>query len=96
MGTVRANKKFMPKEVMNANLKKGEIITREDKNGIVVLNWLDTRYVRVLTRKHAPEMVDINANSDSTSRQKNKQKPLLTKVKQGYIFLIKWVPIQLL
>ena len=61
---------------MNANLKKGEVIAREDKNGIVVLNWLDTRYVRVLTTKHAPEMVDINANSASTSRQINKQKPL--------------------
>ncbi|GLV46249.1 hypothetical protein CBL_12326 [Carabus blaptoides fortunei] len=76
VGTVRANKKFMPKEVMDAKLKKGEMIAREDKNGIVVLNWLDTRYVRVLTTKHAPEMVDLNVNSASTSRQKNKQKPL--------------------
>ena len=49
------------------------MIAREDKNGIVVLNWLDTRYVRVLTTKHAPEMVDIKGNSASTSRQKNKQ-----------------------
>lgn len=78
VGTVKANKKFMPKEVMNADFKKGEMIARENKNGIVVFNWLDTRYVRILetTTKHAPEMVDINANSASTSRQKNKQKPL--------------------
>ena len=60
----------MPKEVINANLKKGYMVARLDKNGIVRLNWLDTRYVRVLTRKHAPEIVDINANSASASRQK--------------------------
>ena len=29
-------------EFMNANLKKREMIAREDKNGILVLNWLDT------------------------------------------------------
>ena len=66
--------KFMPKKVLNANLKKGEMIAREDNNGIVVLNGLVTRYV--LTAKHAPEMVDINVNSTGKSRQKNTQKPL--------------------
>ena len=49
----------MPKEVINANLKKEEMIARDNK-----------------TTKHAPEMVDINANSASTSQQKNKEKPL--------------------
>ncbi|KAL3282522.1 hypothetical protein HHI36_005704, partial [Cryptolaemus montrouzieri] len=52
------------------------MIAREDENGIVVLNWLDTRYVRVLTTNHATEMVDINTNFACTSRQKNKQEPL--------------------
>ena len=44
MGTIRANKKFMPKYVLKANLKKGEMLTREDKNYVVrlVLNWLGT------------------------------------------------------
>ena len=48
---------------------------------------LGTRYVGVLTTKHAPKMVDINVNSATTSRQKCKQKPFqfvnITNVKQG-------------
>lgn len=77
VGTIRANKKWMPKEVMNAKLKRGEMIAKEDKNGIVVLNWLDTRNVRLLTTKHAPKMVDINVTFAGTSKRKNnKQKPL--------------------
>ena len=31
VGTVIANKKFMPKEALNANLKKAEMIARESK-----------------------------------------------------------------
>ena len=54
----------MPKEV----LKIGEMIAREDSNGIVVLKYYySTWYVNVLTTKHAPEMVDINVNSARTS-----------------------------
>ena len=33
------------------------MISREDQNGIVILNWKDTRYVRLLSTKHEPLMV---------------------------------------
>ncbi|CAK9829628.1 PiggyBac transposable element-derived protein 4, partial [Anthophora retusa] len=56
VGMVRHNKKFMPKAVMLHKLKRGEIISREDNNGIVVLKWRDARDVRVLSSKHAPLM----------------------------------------
>ena len=44
--------------------KKGDMITRKNNDGTVGLNWLSSRYVRVLTIKHALEIVDINANSN--------------------------------
>ena len=49
IGTVRHNKKFMPKNVMAYPLKRSEIISREDNNGIVVLKWRNVRDVRIST-----------------------------------------------
>ena len=60
VGTLRANKKHMPKEVLLAKLKKGEMVCQEDQNGIVIVKWKDTRDVRLLSTKHAPEMVPVN------------------------------------
>ncbi|XP_055910454.1 piggyBac transposable element-derived protein 4-like [Eupeodes corollae] len=89
VGTLRANKKFCPKEVMNAQLKRGEMVAREEENGIVVLKWKDTRDVRMLSTKHAPVMAAVSdqsipdPNIPSTSRgrrinrrQGNREKPL--------------------
>ncbi|CAK9796923.1 PiggyBac transposable element-derived protein 4 [Anthophora quadrimaculata] len=74
IGTVRYNKKFMPRFVMSYPLKRGQMIAREDDNGIVVLKWRDVRDVRILSTKHAPVMA---SNSDSTHRGRPpKQKPL--------------------
>ena len=53
VGTLRANKKDIPKTVLEAKLKRGELISNEDKNGVVILKWKDTHDVRVLTTKHA-------------------------------------------
>ncbi|KAJ8963692.1 hypothetical protein NQ314_005444 [Rhamnusium bicolor] len=60
VGTLRANKKHIPKEVLLAKLKKGEMISQEDQSGIVILKWKDTRDVRLLSTKHGPEMVPLN------------------------------------
>ncbi|XP_054744498.1 uncharacterized protein LOC129248912 [Anastrepha obliqua] len=73
VGTLRANKKHFPKEVMIAPIKKGEVVAREDPNGIVVLKWKDKRDVRMLSTKHAPIMVSTadgarNPEEPSTSR----------------------------
>ncbi|XP_043262470.1 piggyBac transposable element-derived protein 3-like [Colletes gigas] len=59
---------------MSYPLKRGEMIAREDDNGIVVLKWRDVRDVRMLSTKHAPIMI---STSDSTHRGRPpKQKPL--------------------
>lgn len=68
VGTLRANKKDIPKEVMLAKLKRGEVISMEDENGIVVLKWKDTRDVRMLSTKHAPTMIDIEPKPRSAPK----------------------------
>lgn len=60
VGTLRANKKHIPKEVLQAKIKKGEVISREDQNGIVILKWRDTRDVRLLSTKHPPILVPVH------------------------------------
>ncbi|XP_015437540.1 PREDICTED: piggyBac transposable element-derived protein 4-like [Dufourea novaeangliae] len=59
VGTLRNNKKFLPKDILHCKLRKGEMVSKEDDNGIVVLKWRDTRDVRILSTKHAPIMVPI-------------------------------------
>ena len=57
----RANEKHIPKEVLNAKLKKkrGGVVAKEDQDGVVILKWKDSREVRILTTKHAPVMVPM-------------------------------------
>ena len=59
VGTLRANKKHIPKEVLNTKLKRGEMVAKEDQDGVVILKWKDSREVRILTTKHAPVMVPV-------------------------------------
>lgn len=58
VGTLRKNRKGIPKEVLSTKLKKGEIIGRE-KNGIVILKWMDKREVLMLTTKHQANLVEV-------------------------------------
>lgn len=64
VGTLRANKRNIPKEVLQSKLKKGEIISREDQNGIVILKWRDTRDVRLLSTRHPPTMVPLHSRNN--------------------------------
>lgn len=70
VGTVRANKKKFPVEVLRAKLKRGQIVAKEDQHGIVLLTWRDARDVRMLSTMHAPDMItkeefDCARSSDS-------------------------------
>ncbi|KAK9744143.1 hypothetical protein QE152_g8001 [Popillia japonica] len=49
----------MPLEVIKSNLRRGELVAREDRSGIVILKWKDTRDVRLLSTKHAPLLVPV-------------------------------------
>ena len=42
VGTLRANRKDIPKDVLEEELKREALISRKDKNSAVVLKWKDT------------------------------------------------------
>lgn len=52
IGTVRSNRKNMPKELTELKLKKGEIAARSSR-GILALKWSDRKDVYLLSTKHA-------------------------------------------
>ncbi|CAK9833715.1 PiggyBac transposable element-derived protein 4 [Anthophora retusa] len=56
IGTLRPNRKENPKAVVTAKLRRGEVIARENRNGITVMKWKDKRDVLVLSTKHSNEM----------------------------------------
>ena len=51
-GTVRVNRRGLPKEVMGAKLKKGEMTSSEIKKGMLALKWQDKRPVNMLSTIH--------------------------------------------
>ncbi|XP_050518285.1 piggyBac transposable element-derived protein 4-like [Diabrotica virgifera virgifera] len=58
VGTLRKNRKGIPKEILSTKLKKGEIIGRQ-KDGIVLFKWKDKRDVLMLTTKHDETLVEV-------------------------------------
>lgn len=57
VGTIRKNRKGLPKNVVTARLKKGEIIGKENNTGIVVMKWKDQRDVLALSTYHNLDIV---------------------------------------
>lgn len=58
VGTLRSNRKFNPKNVIDAKLKKGEIISNKNENNILVLKWKDKRDVLMLSTKHNDNVIE--------------------------------------
>ncbi|CAH1963247.1 unnamed protein product [Acanthoscelides obtectus] len=59
MGTLRANRRGNPKEVVGAKLKKGEIKAKQVEHGISILKWKDKRDVLMLSTYHFNETLTI-------------------------------------
>lgn len=60
VGTLHSNRKFNPVSVVKAKLKKGEIMSSQSQNNIVVLKWKDKRDVLMLSTKHKNNTVIVN------------------------------------
>ena len=58
VGTVRKNRKNMPKDLRNLKLKKGEVDFRSSDNGLLALVWKDKKDVRMLSTMHTASMED--------------------------------------
>nr|CAH7736746.1 unnamed protein product [Callosobruchus chinensis] len=59
VGTVRKSRKRLPKSVVNAKLKKGEIVAKQNKNNVVFIKWHDKRDVLLLSTKHTNDMKEV-------------------------------------
>ncbi|XP_025266673.1 uncharacterized protein LOC112638721 [Camponotus floridanus] len=69
LGTLRKSRRGNPKEVVAQKLKRGDVIARENKNGVTILKWKDKRDVLMLSTKHLAEMTTIQ------KRNYTKEKP---------------------
>ncbi|CAH2002648.1 unnamed protein product [Acanthoscelides obtectus] len=66
IGTLRKNRRGLPKDLVNKKLKCGEIEALENQDGATVISWNDKRNVLVLATKHSNITVDT-----TNRRQKN-------------------------
>lgn len=60
VGTIRKNRRHLPKTVVSTKLKKGEYIARESYDGITALKWRDKREVLVLSTKHSDRFAKVS------------------------------------
>lgn len=59
-GTLRANRKRNPTEVIKKKLVRGGVVARRNRRGIMVLKWKDRRDVLMLSTKHDNSMITFN------------------------------------
>lgn len=69
-GTLRANRKGVPKEIIAKKLKKGESFSLKSNKNVMVNKWRDKRDLLMLSTKDVGDMVDVQLK-----RNKIVQKP---------------------
>lgn len=52
VGTIKKNRKGLPKEVIDTKLKRGMSIARQNPNGVTVMKWVDKREIFMLSTLH--------------------------------------------
>lgn len=78
VGTLRKNRKGLPKNVVDTKLNKGDIVGAENKDHVAVLHWKDKRDVYMITTKHGIDkdattgkptvVLDYNKNKVATDQ----------------------------
>uniref|UniRef100_S4P9J6 PiggyBac transposable element-derived protein 4 n=2 Tax=Pararge aegeria TaxID=116150 RepID=S4P9J6_9NEOP len=74
LGTLRKNRKGLPKELLKEKLKKGETCVMENNDGVLILRWKDKRDVLALSTRHTPSFVSVRSKRN---RNKVTMKPTL-------------------
>lgn len=49
VGTLRANRRGNPRDVISKKLKKGELFAQQSSSNIVVMKWRDKRDIYLIT-----------------------------------------------
>lgn len=67
-GTVRTNRKRLPKTVISTKLKKGQVIGKMN-NGVKIIKWMDKRPVTMITtvKEHNASLKDTGKKSRKTN-----------------------------
>ncbi|KAK9744118.1 Transposase IS4 [Popillia japonica] len=52
VGTLRSNREYIPTEVKDARLRKGDLIAKESPEGVTIVKWRDKRDVTMLSTCH--------------------------------------------
>ena len=85
-GTIRANRKGLPQEIIKTRLKKGETIGLENRHVVQIVKWRSNRDVITLStdRTHSENLIDTG-NCDRTGIRVLKPKSIIdyNKAKQG-------------
>ncbi|KAI4469567.1 piggybac transposable element-derived protein 4 [Holotrichia oblita] len=68
VGTLRNNRKYNPKEVVQKKLKLIEIYAKESGTGIMVCKWRDKRDVLVLSTLHKDNMKPLQQRGGETEK----------------------------
>lgn len=56
VGTLRKNRRFLPKTVIEKKIKKGEIFGLENNLGVIISKFKDKRDVYLLSTRHLLNM----------------------------------------
>ncbi|XP_068204630.1 piggyBac transposable element-derived protein 4-like [Palaemon carinicauda] len=72
-GTLRVNRKYVPKSVTRKKLKKGEVAAQQNSEGIKVIKWKDQRDVLMLTT--VPEYTKELVKTGKIKRGIEREKP---------------------
>lgn len=68
IGTLRKNRKGLPKEVIEEKLKRGEMVALQNNNGVLVLKWKDKHDVLALSTKHSNGFVTVTSKRNPNKR----------------------------
>lgn len=69
-GTVKKNRRGLPKKVIDTKLRRGEFVAQENNDGILVLKWKDKRDVLMLSTKHSTEFATTTKKRKSITKPK--------------------------
>ena len=68
VGTLRKNRVGNPKDVVEARLRKDEIIGRENQDGVVIAKWKSRRDVIMLSTQHDLSMIGTGKKTDKMKK----------------------------
>lgn len=79
-GTLRSNRKGLPKSVISTKLKKGEVIGKMNRRGVRVIKWFDKRPVHMIStcRNHNTSLKNTGKRVRGSGEEISKPECVLT------------------